>query len=61
MELLSLAKALLQAFAFILHLSQCFPSAIASHVVSEYPNKCLVRTLPSSYLKNFPLRRKAIL
>lgn len=23
---------------------QCFPSAIASHVVSEYPNKCLVST-----------------
>ncbi|MEQ2285229.1 hypothetical protein AMECASPLE_029705 [Ameca splendens] len=23
----------------------CFPSAIASHVVSEYPNKCLVEVL----------------
>lgn len=26
----------------ILNPLQCFPSAIASHVVSEYPNKCLV-------------------
>ncbi|KAJ4938641.1 hypothetical protein JOQ06_003251 [Pogonophryne albipinna] len=24
---------------------KCFPSAIASHVVSEYPNKCLVEVL----------------
>lgn len=28
----------------IFDLLQCFPSAIASHVVSEYPNKCLVST-----------------
>ncbi|KAM7414209.1 hypothetical protein PAMA_019161 [Pampus argenteus] len=29
----------------ICNLLQCFPSAIASHVVSEYPNKCLVEVL----------------
>lgn len=31
----------------ILNPLQCFPSAIASHVVSEYPNRCLVSTRPN--------------
>lgn len=30
---------------------QCFPSAIASHVVSEYPSKCLVSDLSFSSVK----------
>lgn len=38
------AKDVFHCITLIYNLLQCFPSAIASHVVSEYPNKCLVST-----------------
>lgn len=38
------AKDVFHRITLIYNLLQCFPSAIASHVVSEYPNKCLVST-----------------